>query len=70
MSAPWGIELNKNVLGWVQNQIVEVLANDDLDGIARVVWDLLGFQVTLDGAIQNTVDESLDTIGWKLLIRL
>ena len=69
VSAPWGIELNKNVLGWVQNQIVEVLANDDLDGIARVVWDLLGFQVTLDGAIQNTVDESLDTIGWKLLIK-
>ena len=63
MSAPWGVELDEDVLGWVKDQVVEVLADDDLDGIARVVWDLLRFQVALDGAIQNTVDESLDTIG-------
>ena len=63
MSAPWGVELDEDVLGWVKDQVVEVLADDDLDGIGRVVWDLLRFQVTLDGAIQNTVDESLDTLG-------
>ena len=63
VSAPWGVELDEDVLGWVKDQVVEVLADDDLDGIGRVVWDLLRFQVTLDGAIQNTVDESLDTLG-------
>ena len=63
VSAPWGVELDENVLGWVKDQVVEVLADDDLDGVGGVVWDLLRFQVTLDGAIQNTVDESLDTLG-------
>lgn len=65
VTAPWGIELNEDVLGWVEDDIVEVLANDNLDGVVGVVWDLLGFQVTLDGAIQNTVDEGGDTGGCK-----
>ena len=61
MAAPWGVELDKHVLGWVEDDVVEVLADDDLDVLVRVVWDLLGLQVTRDGAIQNTVDETADT---------
>ena len=47
VSAPWGIEFNEDVLGWVHDEVVEVLANDDFDGVFRVIWDFFGFQVTL-----------------------
>jgi len=39
VSAPWGIEFNENVLGWVHDEFIEVLSNNNLDSIIRVIWN-------------------------------
>lgn len=44
MSAPWGVELDEDVLGGVKDEVVEVLADDDLDGVGGIVWDVFGLE--------------------------
>jgi hypothetical protein len=44
MSAPWGVELDEDVLGWVEDEVVEVLADDNLDGVVGVVWEVFGLE--------------------------
>jgi hypothetical protein len=44
VSAPWGVELDEDVLGWVEDEVVEVLADDNLDGVVGVVWDVFGLE--------------------------
>jgi len=41
MSAPWGIVLNKNILGWVLNDIVELRSNNISDWSVIAFWDSL-----------------------------
>ena len=44
VSAPWGVEFDEDVLGGVEDEVVEVLADDDLDGVVGVVWDVFGLK--------------------------
>lgn len=44
MSAPWGIELYKNVLGGIVGDFVEVFADEDAYAVVEwLSWDFLGF---------------------------
>jgi len=63
VSAPWGVELDEDVLGGVEDEVVEVLSDDNLDGVVGVVWDVFGLEVSGNGAIEDTVDEGLDSGG-------
>jgi len=73
VSAPWGVELDEDVLGGVKDEVVEVLADDDLDGVGGIVWDVFGLKVSGNGAIEDTVGEGLDAGGgqvfglWRVL---
>ena len=49
MSAPWGIKLNKDILGFIQSNLDKVLSNQNLDGVlVPVLGDLSRHQVRLD----------------------
>ena len=61
LTAPRGVELDQDVLVGVLGDLLEVLADQDLDGLlVPVLGDLLGEQVLLQGAVQVSLDKGAD----------
>lgn len=56
VSAPWGIEFEKNVLGVVENDVVVVLGNNNGDG-AILLGDGLALNARLNLASDEVVEE-------------
>merc|ERR1711963_602445 len=66
VSAPRGIELDENTLGLVESDLIEVLADQDLDRLGiPVLRHILGHQVGLDLAVKEVLDKGLDGLSVK-----
>jgi len=57
VSAPGGVELDEDILGVVQDDFLEGLADDDLDGLVIGGGDLFGLEGGLDGSALDILDE-------------
>ena len=60
---PWGVELDKDVLGLVHDDVVIVVRDDDDDGAVL----LLGDGLALDAGLHLAVDEVLHEFGNRFL---
>ena len=61
-------ELNKDSLALVTGNFIEVLSYEDLDRFAIPIgWDIFAHQMWLDFAINDILDESLDSIGAEVI---
>merc|ERR1719158_2382006 len=68
-NSPWGIELNKDVLVDIHGDVVEVLADENLDGLlVPVLGDLLAHKVLLQLALLEVGDKLLDILGSDAVI--
>merc|ERR1719158_2334148 len=68
-NSPWGIELNKDVLVDIHGDVVEVLADENLDGfLVPVLGDLLAHKVLLQLALLEVSDKLLDILGSDAVI--
>ena len=59
MTAPWGVELNEDVLGLVLDNFVIVVCHNDRDRTFLFLWDRL----TLDTGANLTIYEVLSECG-------
>lgn len=57
VSAPWGVVLNKNILGWVHDDLFPLFSDEGEDSSGVVFWDLLRFEVWLDGTRKDIISE-------------
>jgi len=62
MSAPWSVELNKDILGWVVDDFI-VFSTDDNNNVTLFFWDSSGFKMSFDRSIFNSINESTDLIN-------
>ena len=60
MSAPWGVEFDQDIFGFIKDDIIEVLSDDDLDSVVCIVRNFFRFQVSFNRSVQDTVDETGD----------
>ena len=68
-NSPRGIKFNKDVLVDIHGDIVEVLADEDLDGLlVPVLGDLLAHQVLLQLALLEVGDKLLNILGSDAVI--
>lgn len=68
VSAPRGVELNQNILGFVHNNGFEGLSDNNLDGLVVNFRNGFRFESGLDSAIGNIFEESNDIGGIKFSI--
>merc|ERR1711884_913662 len=67
--SPWSIEFNKDVLVDIHGDVVEVLADEDLDGLlVPVLGDLLAHKVLLQLSLLEVGDKLLDILGSDAVI--
>jgi len=73
VSTPRGIELEKDVLGFVQNNLIEILSNDHFDGSIVVFRDILRlkrwfeFTTVESGNMGTNVVSSQSSVETELL---
>lgn len=67
VSAPGGVELNKNILLVVDDDLLVVTAHDDGDGAFLGLGDGLGLDARLNLAVEDILDELADLLGVDLL---
>jgi hypothetical protein len=64
VSTPWGIEFNKNILGWVLNDFIEFGSNND-NNITLGFWCSSRFKMGLNRSIFDSFDECSNLINSK-----
>lgn len=62
LTTPGSVELEQDVLGRVENDRIEGLADDYLDGLIVGLRDGLGLEVRLDGSVQHSGDVLLNVL--------
>ncbi len=68
VSAPWGVELEENVLVAVDDEFLVVLRHDDSDWAVLLLWDGLALDASLDLAGKVFVDEFADVLLAQILL--
>lgn len=68
MSAPWGVELDQDILLVVHDNLLVVLGDDDSDWAIVGLWDRLALDGRLDLARDKVGHELLNVLGVDLLI--
>ena len=63
MTAPWGVDLNEDMLPWVLGELLEVVANHNLNWAVVLLWNGLAHDMSLD----LSFDEFLDPGGEVVL---
>jgi hypothetical protein len=63
VSAPWGVELNKNILGIVKNNLLVVVGNNHGNGTVLLLWDRLRLDAWLDLARVELLNEFANLLG-------
>jgi hypothetical protein len=66
VAAPWGVVLNKDILGGVLDDLIELLSNDHLHWLIILLWNWLGLEAWGDLASENIVDEGSDDINGQI----
>ena len=69
MSAPWGIELNKDVLRVIQHHILEALSYNCDNSFVLFGGDVLGSVMRLEGSCLKAFDEALQSVNSDFLNR-
>jgi hypothetical protein len=67
VSAPWGIELNQDILLLIENNVLVVVGNDNGDWAILRLWNRLALDAGLDAAGDELVNESSDGLGSDFL---
>ena len=67
VAAPWGVELDEDIVVVVGNDLLEVLPDDDLDRLRVVGGDLFGLEEGGQLAIGEVVDELGDRLDGDAL---
>ena len=57
VAAPWGVELNEDIVVVVNDELSELLADEDLHGLGVVSRDILRLEEGLEGAALEVLDE-------------
>ena len=68
MSAPWGVELDKNILVVVDDNILVVVGNDGGDRAFLGLRDRLGLDAGLNLAVEDILHELGDVLLDNLLV--
>lgn len=67
MTTPWGVELQKNVLVFVHDDIFIIVGYNDLDGAFLLLGDRLRLDTRLNLAVNKVLNESSDILRGQLL---
>lgn len=67
MTTPWGVELQKNVLIFVHDDIFIIVGYNDLDRAFLFLGDRFGLDARLDLAVNKVLNESSDILLGQLL---
>ena len=68
MTAPGGVELEKNIVLVIQNNLFVVIGHNDLNRAFLLLWNGLRLDAGGDLAVHKVLDECADIIMRKLLI--
>jgi len=68
MPAPWGVELDEDVLVLVHDDIVIVVGHNHMYRPVLLLWDGLGLDAWLDLAVDEVLDELADFLRAELLL--
>jgi len=66
MSAPWGIVLNEDILGWVLNDRFEFLSDNDLNWSVVACWDFLSLEIWLNLSCLNVINEVANDVNGQV----
>jgi hypothetical protein len=67
VTAPWGIELNQDVLLVIEDNLIVVLGNDNGNWSILAFWNGLRFDAGLNSTRHKVVNKLSDILGAKLL---
>lgn len=67
VTAPWGVEFEKDVFLVIEDDIFVVVGDHDLDGSLLLLWDGLRLDAGLDLAINKVLDEGSDSLFGQFL---
>ncbi len=68
MTAPWGVELEKNIVLILQNDLFVVVGHNDLDRALLLFWNRLRLDAGVDFAINEGLNECANIIVRNLLV--
>lgn len=68
VTAPGGVELEKNIVVVVQNDLLVVVGHDDLNRALLLLWNRLRLDAGVDVAINEVLDECANIVMCKLLV--
>jgi hypothetical protein len=57
MTAPWGVELDEDILGWVHDELLEFSSDKDGDWFIIWLWWCLGLEMWLNSSSQHIISE-------------
>ena len=67
MTAPWGIVLNENILGWVHDNLFELRAYNYGNTAIVILWNWLRLEVGLERSVFNGINPSSNIIRSDLI---
>jgi len=59
VTAPWSVEFDEDILGWVVDNLL-VFSSDDNNNVTLNIWGSSGFEMGFDRSIFNSVNEGTD----------
>ena len=68
VTAPRGVELEKDIVLVVQNNLFVVIGHNDLNRAFLLLWNRLGLDAGGDLAVHKVLDECADIVMCKLLL--
>lgn len=68
VAAPWGVELDQDVLVLVHDDVVVVVRHNHMYGPVLLLWNRLGLDAWLDLAVDKVLDELANLLHGELLL--
>jgi len=68
VTAPWGVVFDEDVLGFIEDDFLEVQTDDGLDGLVVIFWEVLGLELWLQSAGFPVVEEVDDVFASDIAI--
>jgi len=59
VTAPWSVEFDEDILGWVVDNLL-VFSSDDNNNVTLNIWGSSGFKMGFDRSILNSINEGTD----------
>lgn len=66
VTAPWGIVLNEDILGWIHDKFFKFSSYNDGDWTAIVLWYCCRFEMWLDCSAKNIISEFTNDINCQV----